>query len=58
MNFSNIRAVAPPEGELQRIVSNNLILWEKHIKHLPSEYQRIEYIETNGGQYLLYNHPP
>ena len=50
MNFSTISRIVIPEGEVSMISCGADILWQK--SRLPFEYQEVEYIESNGNQYI------
>lgn len=50
MDFSQVKAITIPEGNVYRILSGSTVLWKK--TRLPDEYQRVEYIESNGTQYI------
>lgn len=49
-DWNAVKAVKIPEGDCKRVAINGTIVWEKC--GLPSEYQQVEYIETNGSAYL------
>lgn len=50
MNFSQVKAVTIPEGNVNRILSGTTVLWER--TGLPAEYQEVEYLESTGTQYI------
>lgn len=50
IEWSKVKAVKIPEGDCKRVAINGTIVWEK--SGLPSEYQRVEYIESTGTQYI------
>jgi hypothetical protein len=49
--FSNLKELAIPEGIVVKIMSGSVLLWEKS-SLLPSIYQRVSYIATDGNQYI------
>lgn len=51
IEWSKVKAVKIPEGDCKHVAINGTIVWEKG--GLPSEYQQVEYIETNGSAYLI-----
>lgn len=51
MDFSQVRAITIPEGNVTRILSGATVLWKK-TGGLPSAYQEVEYIESDGSQYI------
>lgn len=51
MDFSQVKAITIPEGNVNRILSGTTVLWKK-IGGLPSEYQQVEYIANSGTQYI------
>lgn len=50
MDFSHVKAMTIPEGNVLRILSGATVLWKK--TGLPAEYQEVEYIESTGTQYI------
>lgn len=50
MDFSEVKAITIPEGNVYRILSGSTVLWKK--TRLPDEYQEVEYIEGTGTQYI------
>lgn len=50
VDFSTIKGIAIQEGNVKSISSNGTILWK--LGGLPSEYQEVEYIQSNGNQYI------
>lgn len=52
VNFSNVKAIEIPEGTVKIILSNGAILWQLDEGGLPSEYQEVEYIQSDGNQYI------
>lgn len=52
VDFSTIKGIAIPEGNVKSISSNGTILWKLDEGGLPSEYQQVEYIQSNGNQYI------
>ena len=40
MDFSSIKALTIPEGDVTKITCGDIVLWEK--MSLPSEYQQVE----------------
>lgn len=56
IEWSAVKAVKIPEGDCKRVAINGTIVWEKG--GLPSEYQRVEYIESTRTQYLNIPYTP
>lgn len=56
MDFSQVKAITIPEGNVNRILSGTTVLWKKI--RLPAEYQEVEYIQTSGTQYIRTPVPP
>ena len=52
VDFSSVKAITIPNGNVKKITKNNIVLWEKDSSRLPSEYQEVEYIESSGTQYI------
>ena len=52
VDFSNVKQVEIPEGKVKSISSNGIILWKLDEGGLPAEYQQVEYIQSNGNQYI------
>lgn len=52
MDFSQVKAITIPEGNVLRILSGTTVLWER--TGLPAEYQEVEYIRSTdkGGQWI------
>lgn len=50
MDFSHVKAMTIPEGNVLRILSGSTVLWER--TGLPAEYQEVEYLESTGTQYI------
>lgn len=52
MDFSQVKAITIPEGNVIRILSGATVLWER--TGLPADYQRVEYIRStgDGGQWI------
>lgn len=50
MDFSEVKAITIPEGNVYRILSGTTVLWER--TGLPTEYQQVEYLEATGTQYI------
>lgn len=51
VDFSTIKGIAIPEGNVKSISSNGTILWQLK-GGLPDEYQEVSYIQSNGSQYI------
>ena len=49
MDFSQVKALTIPEGNVNRILSGTTVLWKIR---LPVEYQEVEYLESTGTQYI------
>ena len=52
VDFSTIKGIAIPEGNVKSISSNGTILWKLDEGGLPSEYQEVEYIQSDGYQHI------
>lgn len=52
IDFSAIKSVTIPEGNVKKIEIDGATVWEKSASRLPSEYQEVEYIESTGTQYI------
>lgn len=51
MNFANVNQMRIPEGDVQRITANGVVLWEMpSADGLPAGYTACEYIQFNGKQ--------
>lgn len=50
IDFQNAKSIIIPEGEVAIIARGAEILWKK--MELPLEYQKVEYIESTGTQYI------
>lgn len=50
MDFSQVKTITIPEGNVTRILSGTTVLWKR--TGLPTEYQEVEYIKStsDGGQ--------
>ena len=51
VDFSSVKAIEIPEGIVKSISRNGTVLWQLSVG-LPSEYQEVEYIQSNGNQYI------
>ncbi len=51
IDFSTVREIAIPEGTVIKITSGSVLLWERP-GLLPSAYQQVSYIATDGNQYI------
>lgn len=49
IDFSTLKSLTIPEGNVIKIASNGNILWEKIVNKLPSEYQEVEYLSAPSG---------
>lgn len=49
IEWSAVKAVKIPEGDCKRVAINGTIVWEKG---LPSEYQQVAYIESDGKSWI------
>lgn len=47
MNFSSVKAITIPEGNVTKIAVGNTVLWEKVTSRIPSEYQEVEWIKNS-----------
>lgn len=56
IDWSTVKAVTIPEGEVKQIAINGTVVWEKSA--LPSEYQAVEYIGNTGTQYIKTGYIP
>lgn len=56
IDWSTVKAVTIPEGEVKQIAINGTVVWEKSA--LPSEYQAVEYIGNTGTQYIKTGYTP
>lgn len=53
MNFSNVKSITIPEGEVSSISVAGVTLWRKSAGGYQDEYQRLAYIASDGsGQFL------
>lgn len=52
MNFAEVKSLTIPEGAVVRILSGDTVLWAKATGGLPSAYQQVSHIETDGNQYI------
>ena len=50
INFSNVRSIVIPEGDVKSISCGAEVLWKK--PRLPHEYQEVEFLRSNGKQYI------
>lgn len=50
VDFSNVKEITIPEGNVKSISANGTTLWE--YEGLPKEYQQVEYIQSSGSQYI------
>ena len=50
MSLTNIKAITIPEGKVSRILSGDKVLWSAGL--IPSAYQQVEYIATDGNQII------
>lgn len=55
MDFSRVKAITIPEGNVNRILSGTTVLWKIR---LPVEYQEVEYLKSTGTQYIDTNYTP
>lgn len=51
MNLSTLQSLTIPEGPVIMITRNGTTIWEKQLG-LPADYQQVEYIATDGSQYI------
>ena len=58
MNFSAIKSITIPEGNVKKITANGVVLWKlkENTGRLPSEYQEVEFLRrvayTSNGAYI------
>lgn len=52
IDFSTVKSIVIPEGEVSVIARGAEILWQKQISRLPAEYQEVAYLESNYTQYI------
>lgn len=52
IDFSTVKSVAIPAGDVKKIEIGGVTVWEKSTSILPSEYQQVEYIQSSGTQYI------
>lgn len=52
IDFSKVKSVIIPEGDVKKIEIDGVTVWEKSTSRLPDEYQEVEYIESTGTQYI------
>ena len=52
VDFSHVKDVTIPEGSVKSISSGATILWHKAGGGLPDIYQEVEYIQSDGSQYI------
>lgn len=50
MDWSQVTALTIPEGNVEQVAVNGVVLWRKSL--LPSGYTQLEYIESTGTQYI------
>lgn len=50
MDLSSVKSIAIPEGIVTKITNGDSVLWEQVT--FPSEYQKVEYIATDGYQWV------
>ena len=50
MDWSQVTALTIPEGSVEQVSVNGVVLWRKSL--LPSGYTQLEYIESTGTQYI------
>lgn len=53
MDFANLKSLTIPEGEVAEITCNGVLLWSAG--RIPSEYQEVEWIGTDGKSYFVSN---
>jgi len=49
MRFQDVATIRIPEGDVQRITSNGVVLWEAPVADFRAVYQRVDYIASPGG---------
>lgn len=47
MDFSKLKAITIPEGNVVKLVCGDVILWQRLLSKLPKEYQELEYISAD-----------
>lgn len=52
MDFSTVKSLTIPEGDVTQIASGSTILWKKEEQGLPSGFQRVSYIKSDGTPYI------
>lgn len=53
IDFTNIKAITIPEGNVTKITCDDEILWEiPTINRLPNLYQEVEWIQNSGNAYI------
>lgn len=52
IDFTKVKSITIPEGNVRKITSNGVVVWEKATSRLPSEYQEVEYISTPNDSYI------
>ena len=57
IDFTGVKAITIPEGSVKKITSNGVVLWEKVMGRIPSEYQEVDYIKNQlssatSGSYI------
>lgn len=58
MDFAKLNALTIPEGAVARILAGDGVLWSKDRKLLPEGYTLLDYIESDGNQYLVTDYYP
>lgn len=54
MDFSQVKAIKIPEGDVKKIMQGETVLWNR----LPAEYQAVEYVQSSGTQYIKTGYMP
>lgn len=54
MDFSKLKAITIPEGNVVKLVCGDVILWQRLLSKLPKEYQELAYIsaDVNSAAYF------
>lgn len=54
IDFTGVKAITIPEGKVNKITANGVVLWEKVTSRIPSIYQEVEYVKAtdNVGSYI------
>ena len=50
MDWSQVTALTIPEGNVEQVSVNGVVLWRKSLS--PSDYTQLEYIESTGTQWI------